>query len=454
MVHALLLIVVLGGDFPRALVELEKTRAAIRRADIAWERTDFRNSFVPGVPKQYRSAFTENESALIADGTVACEGTPGGVTAWTADGEPVVDSRFASLTTPESRWTFESDYLMGKVWDKPNPADRQMDVRVIGLMPLPIFDSDPETVLRQVGAGHAHSFTETVVDGIHVVELVLSGGDSKYVWHIDPAKGWNCIRAQAISKGAVIAESLTEYSQTDNGVWFPASVDYYGKSMEPLVRIDVNSAKINSSDLPSKLTPESIGFGSCMQVIRVHPDGKSGDIMKYVADGRIESPEEYSKLLKTGATSVDPRLVEFDRKRREASERRNQEEEALARKAKVKGEAIATQPADEWERYVAEFLVKHDCDVDQRQRAMLILLQCQERRETFLRTRERDLAELGKELVSADDPQRKNEVERRLGILRLPLQEIFERQLKPRPEKLLTRKQRAAQASASEPPAP
>lgn len=436
----LIFIVTLADQPPRALVELEQARSRIRHADITWERTDYRNSFVPGVAKSYRSAYSEHEVAYFADGTIGDDTTPPGITGWTADGDPVLESRYAHLTTATARWALETDHLTGTKWDDPRPDDRDQDVRLIGMMPQPILDADPATLLSRLGEGHRREYHETIIDGLHVVECAFPGDQSKYVWYIDPAKGWNCVRSQAIVNGAVIAESVADYQSADGKVWFPTAVDYFGSSMEPLVHIEVSSAKINTPDLPKTLTPEFIGFGSCMQVIHVAPDGKTGDIMKYVADGRLATLSEYSQLLADGKTTVDPRIVEFDKKHKEISAAQRSSEEALERAAKAKLTAI---PADEWEAYTRDFINRFRLDTDQSQKAMLILLQCQQRRDAYLKSRERDFADLGRRLVLASDKE-KTTVKERIEILRRPVEEIFERQLKPRLDKLPTRKQRDA----------
>lgn len=441
-------------DFPRALVELERARASIVRADISWERTDYRGSFVPGIPKRYRSAYSENEFAFFADGTYDPDGVENGITAWREDGEPIRESRYANLSTATNRWAYRSDPMLATLWTAPPSAgERDSDIRLLGLLPLPEFNSDLSKLLRGSKEGPTRTYRESVVDGLRVVECIFPITDEKYVWYIDPNKDWNCVRSQTVVRGVVTAESVTQCQKTEGGTWFPASVDYYAANMEPLVHIDVTSARINTPDLPRQLTPEFIGLGSCMQVVVADPSGKTGEVMKYVADGKLATLEEYGELLRSGKTAVDPRMIKRDEERRREREELATAENARTERAKKLAETAATQPSDEWEEYTATFIRKFNLDANQAQKAMGALLICQQRRDKYLKSRESMLAEIAKELLATRDADRRKAIETRLQLLNRPVDEIFEKQLKPRLEKIPSRKQRQDAGDQDQPAA-
>lgn len=441
-------------EIPKALIELERFRKSIVRADISWERTDYRGSFVPGVPKRYRAAYSENEMAFFANGTYDPEGSENGITAWTEDGEPVPDSRYANLATAQNRWAFKSDQMLATLWNSPpKPDEKESDIRVLGLMPLPDFTIDISKSLRGFDEEPARTYRESMEGGLHVVECKFPGADGKYVWYIDPEKNWSCVRAQAIVGGVVRSECVTQCQKTESGVWFPASVDYYAANMEPLVHIDVTSAKINTPDLPHRLTPDFIGLGSCMQVVVADTPGTTGQVMKYVADGKLATLDEYGELLRAGKTAVDPRMIKRDEERQRERVEFSTAEHARTERSKKLAETAATQPDDEWEHYTAAFIRKFGLDAEQSQKAMSALLICQQRRDRYLKSRESMLAEIGKELLTTRDSDKRKSIAARLQLLNRPVDEIFEKQLKPRLEKIPTRKQRQDAGAPDQPAA-
>lgn len=438
------------GDLPRALVEFERARAKIERADIHWDRIDYKGSFVPGVPKQFRGMFTEHEKALIADGTVATGSVPAGICGWTVDGEPVYESRYSTLLTRDEYWSLDTDRCSGRLKRGSKATSGESDARLFGAMPYPDFSNELARQLRGPKDGPVREYSVSVVEGVHVVECVFPAHDSKIVWHIDPAKGWNCVRSELFENGESVASSMSEYVRCDDGTWFPESVEYYTKEMEPVALIQVTAARINSPDLPDRLTPEAIGFGSGMNVSQENADGKSATVMKYVAEGRIVTLEEYRRMLDAGETSIDARMEAFAQRLHDAATAQKEAAAALESRAKSRAVAPASRPTDEWERYTLDFIDRFRLDSEQTQRAMLVLLQCEERRDIYLKSREAQFSKLRRELDSTEGAKRES-AKTRLAGLQKPVDDIFERQLKPRLEKLPTRKQRQAGESATQP---
>lgn len=434
---------IIAADLPRALLQMERSRERIVRAEIIWERTDYRGSFVPGVPKLNRSGFTENEVAYFADGTFGSDIVPDGTNGWTEDGDPVPNTRDSMLTGSDGVWSLMTDQFVAQRWNTPKGAPRSPDVRLIGLMPIPNLSMDLAKQLRGDGDAYRREFKEAEVDGIHVVECEFPESGSKYVWHIDPAKDWNCVRSQFIVKDRVIAESLSEYQRSEDGTWFPLSVDYFAADMELLSHIEVTSCRINTPDLPKVLTPEFIGLGPGFLVMRNEPDGSSKP-MKYVRDGRLATMDEFLELSRRGEVETDARLGIIEERARRAQAERAAASAALEARANERLATPSSQPVDEWEVYTYEFIRRFELDRDQSQRAVLVLLQCQQRRDAYLKSRESTLADLGKEMLLLPQGDARASAERRLAALRRPIEEIFERQLKPRLEKLPTRKQRDA----------
>jgi hypothetical protein len=104
----------------------------------------------------------------------------------------------------------------------------------------------------------------------------------------------------------------------------------------------------------------------------------------------------------------------------------------------------------QWEAYVREFTQKYQLDEAQKQRAQVILKDCQDQGRNIMSKRKSQLDDLDKRTQQVNDPKldakertkRLQELgERRTKILE-PIGEIFERALKPRLERLLTSDQK------------
>jgi cell division septum initiation protein DivIVA len=114
----------------------------------------------------------------------------------------------------------------------------------------------------------------------------------------------------------------------------------------------------------------------------------------------------------------------------------------------------------QWEAYVREFIQKYQLDEAQTQRANSILKDCQEQARRVFDKHKDDLERIDKKLQSLaetkegpDKLKELNELNQQRAKLLAPIDEIFERQLKPRLDKLPTRAQRQAAEAAPKSPA-
>ena len=121
----------------------------------------------------------------------------------------------------------------------------------------------------------------------------------------------------------------------------------------------------------------------------------------------------------------------------------------------------ATQPSGQivevetfesrWQRYTREFIARYSLKDSQEQKAWSILKKCQEQGNSYVARHRAELdklearvGELSKSTAAAADREQLAAVRQRLGEKLAPIDDIFENQLKPRLDKLPTRKQRAA----------
>ncbi len=111
----------------------------------------------------------------------------------------------------------------------------------------------------------------------------------------------------------------------------------------------------------------------------------------------------------------------------------------------------------QWEAYVREFIQRYQLDEAQSQKAYAILRECQDQARGYMSRRKADFDRLDERLKSINNEPDKTKAlqeiqQQRLKLLE-PVGRIFEKQLKPRLERLPTRAQRqAAEAAGKAPP--
>jgi hypothetical protein len=116
----------------------------------------------------------------------------------------------------------------------------------------------------------------------------------------------------------------------------------------------------------------------------------------------------------------------------------------------------------EWEQYTRQFIEKYQLNDEQTQKALDILKNCQSQGERYLRSKESQLSALearsqaaaqnpGKDGKSPGRGDEQNKIQQERQKLFEPLTSIFEKQLKPRLDRLPTRAQRKAAESNPNP---
>ncbi|MEW6250397.1 MAG: hypothetical protein AB1716_07105 [Planctomycetota bacterium] len=127
------------------------------------------------------------------------------------------------------------------------------------------------------------------------------------------------------------------------------------------------------------------------------------------------------------------------------------------------GPATAISAGDfesQWETYVREFIQKHDLTEPQQQKARVILQDCQQTARRQMQRSKPEIERLDKRtqaLNQSDDKDKLKqlqEIQQAKAKLLAPIDEIFEKRLKPRLDRLLSPKQRAAAADKNRPGQP
>jgi len=120
-----------------------------------------------------------------------------------------------------------------------------------------------------------------------------------------------------------------------------------------------------------------------------------------------------------------------------------------------KRSAAGATSADEWEQYVQQFIQRYALTEEQASRANKILKSCQSQRDRLMRNRAEQLERLNRQeealRTSSDNPNKAKEqaeITAQRAKLMAPIDSIFDKQLKPRLEKIPTRAQREAAEKA------
>ena len=104
----------------------------------------------------------------------------------------------------------------------------------------------------------------------------------------------------------------------------------------------------------------------------------------------------------------------------------------------------------EWEAYTRRFIARYRLNDEQTERALAILRDCQKQGNQYLQRRRAEFEKLETRQKAAQQSQKKGTakelaaIQTELKKLRQAIDEIFEKQLKPRLDKLPTRAQRQA----------
>lgn len=437
---------------PRALLKMEAYRAALRTGIV-----------------ECSTRSTKNPDTLYATGRLAGpdviwtrRGNADGMHGYDEDGTPMGRFRepIKNLMTGDRMWVRQKD--SGMVWTLTSPGFVR-NVRTLGLGPglmsaLSLSDTMSKDRSPQL---KPHSYSEEVsADGLHVVTAESATGVIK-LW-IDPKRGWSPVRAEQYVDGELLGRSHITLAQYD-GVWFPETVTVYVRGYkdgkEPYESVRVLSAEFNRPEHPQRFTPEDIGFEPNTMMVQ-----EKGDRFQTVATG-IYDGETFVASVKY-VMEDGKRIPYFRHGDKWITREENRElmaqrsgRRAAARAKPDQRTAIERVPETEWEAYTRRFIAKYSLSEPQAEKALSVLKNCQERARRYLSGKRSAIEALEKRARDLRRPDSKSstadlaKVADKLAKLRKPLDDIFEKQLKPRLDKLPTRAQRKAATGSKDAPA-
>ena len=340
-------------------------------------------------------------------------------------------------------------------------SGREMDLRTLGVGAGMSYSDIHDCLWRNFTPYlDPWKYDESREGDLHVVR-VRKGDDTQTYW-LDPQRAWAPVRVRYERKNGTWFETRSSLKEMD-GVWFPEVVQTFNSTYEggkePARIARVYSAEFNRPGHPMRLTPADIGVEVGADILFRDKDQPEGQHLKWDGQNLVTPAEFNERGVRHGPDFArESARLEMSL----AAERRADaapvaietvNPEALRR-------ALLQQPArceSLWEAYTRNFIAKYQLNEEQTQRALAILRECQDAGRAYVAKHKAEfesLDERTKKLPELDESERETQrtaIQAQREKLGKPLDDIFEKQLKPRLDKLPTRAQRRAAEQAAKP---
>jgi len=444
----------LAQDRPQALLNLEAYRATLRTGEVEWSLVDNTEK-----ARSYRGTERLQTSQFAGEDLIELSrGDGDGVVARDVAGNPALHVG----TMPQNVLC-----TGGSVWQRADAPFELTDVFAEGLR-------GREMDLRTLGVGAGMSYSdihdclwrnftpyldpwkyEQAREGDLDVVRVRKGGDTQTYW-LDPARAGSPVRGRYERKNGTWFETRSSLKKMD-GVWFPEVVQMFNSNYEggreAARTVRVYSAKFNRPDQPLHLTPADIGVAAGAEIIFRDKDQPDGQHLKWDGENLVTPAEFNARGLSHGPdfAGESARL-----EARIATERRTDATPVAieAANAEALRRVLHQRPTEcqsLWEAYTRNFIKKYQLNDEQTQRALAILRECQDAGRAYVTKHKPEfesLDERTKNLSDLDDESARQKqraaIQGERDNLTQPIDDIFEKQLKPRLDKLPTRAQRKA----------
>lgn len=431
---------------PEELSRLRAVRESLISGEVKWSRTIHRCT--PRREFRFISRYAKNGD-IISEARGDDEG-------WV-----VVDSRgkgrskFPELRmmTDEGLWSYQETSPTCDYWrhdgelgpEESNPPPKMaefLDIRWIGTCASfdDAFARRAEAVGVPANEPGLQWIWKTERTDDDRVQITATAGEKTAVWVLNPARGWN-VESTQITTPEMNVETTSQLANY-SGVWFPENIDRYVNG-ELTESINILCAEFNQPNDPERFVPDDIGVEIGVNIspqnFRAH-----GNMLFWTGERLIDA-FEYRNAVRAGELQPGP-LMKFIREHGpEGSPYLTDEErETYAMMRQEQGFNFKPTHSD-WERYVRNFIARYQLDSDQSQKALMILRDCQTKASAYLDRKKDEFSAAEKVLAASRNEQNrgaKTDAAETLRMLSLPIDEIFDNQLKPRLETLPTRVQR------------
>jgi len=463
--------IAVSDERPEALERMVAYRSALATAEIDLRKTYYSGGgALDGEPrtifKQIKSAGDRHIHVLRGDQYgIVIRSTSGGVS-------PVGGrSPEYRLECPGESWRRSEDSPVTSRFAHRNREYR--DPRTLGAASA-VASGDIHDVVwdDRVPAPAARRYEESTEGDLCAVR-VRSTTFTRTYW-LDPSRGWSPVRVREEYQDGNWSESRSTLELMD-GVWFPRTVYFFSSNhregQEPAIVFEVDRAEFNRPEHPATFIPADIGVDVGTMVFDY-------DIAARSSSGRwdgekVVSHGDYRRRLVAGEIREGPMFLAQLQRSGRADSARGAPAAGAGAEGRVAGASPGTdRPVDSagpsapiakgllaeakhniesfWEAYVREFIGRYQLNAEQRQKSWGILRSCQEQGDAHVNKHKSELDRLDQRIKALPNLKGEERVKGEAQIKRdrqrllKPLDDIFERQLKPRLDKLPTRAQRKA----------
>lgn len=358
-------------------------------------------------------------------------------------------------------------------------VDDRFDARTIGIAPSWVF-APLEDQLWKPGSPNPVAWKYDTTQEGDLVRVTVRKSRGTTTYWLAPEQGHQAVRVRHERDDGVWLESRSELRECD-GIWFPAQTEYFRSTYEsgrkPSRTVRVAHAEFNEPEHPTKLTARMLylDVGSSVQVHETPQQHKG--IMRVWNGEKVITQEEFANGFKNGTYRYGAAYMRGLEKLRVKHEHRLVQEHAPATWGVWSQNALRemAEPsrrgyATLWREYTQNFIQHFALDEEQTQRARLILEDAEARAQRYIDARRVEFtaiddraSALARAQAAANrsgEPDHKSTndsvariAERRAELLQ-PIQDIFEKFLKPRLDTLPTRAQRRVADARPSPRAP
>lgn len=456
--NALFIALCLGlTDKPDALRAMEEARRKLPPGDIVW--TFVRQSGPRSRVERRRNRYAKDSVLveLLRNDEDVVRYDRDGLPQWASEQRYVRNEDYCAEFT-EGR---PECYVTPASGVRAQAKEREYfkDIRSLGLNASFLDDSRLDGAAENFpDAGLSRRYSVEQRGAVHVVTAELESNES-LVWEINSEKGWNAERIRLVRSGQIVYEAEILLERFGN-VWFPSSYElFHGPQREPVYAVRVEEARFEPAAGEESLGLKELRLEVGTQVLYFFG---AGEPERKVWDGENAiTVEDFRQKRREGKITLGPTMQGY------ADGRPNPHPEEKLYWSRRLSAQRPRAALSEWERYVQEFIHRYALDEEQTQRALSVLQESQHRANAYVDTRREQFERIEQRVAAFEDLNELrasgelDDLVSRMQSLMKPIDEVFERELKPRLDRLPTRAQReaaeradAASGSAASAPAP
>lgn len=371
-----------------------------------------------------------------------------------ADAEGKVNGRFpgAFFRNSFGDWTYQFVSSGAEVWRDRAASwftQRGKDVRHLGIAPY------SSSMLLKAGFpglyNDPHHHVERWDQERHGDIYVVRGRtDTKGVFEfqINSAKGWNAEKITFETDG--IRQEMRADLRRFGETWMPNKVEFFynGTSTET---IEVLDAEMEPEKAPASISLADFGAEPGVQLAFQDDQAQipghllSGGPVVWNGDS-LSSFDQWRADVESGKRRWGPTFETMFATGRWESPYYTDEDYATIELAvrEHRSRSAGNDRTSSWEQYVEQFIRYFHLDEEQQSKARQILQECQSRASEYVQRRQPHILDAQNAMRSArleDKGTDREKAQTRLKALLLPIDEIFDRALKPRLHAIPTRDQ-------------